>query len=82
MVNDGSGYKVELTFEFQRLTQSDLDALEGIYRRREPLLCIPDSIDAPEEVYVVQWVSGFDWQDTVKTDWSQGKSLKVVFESV
>ena len=80
--NDSKTYKAELTFEFQRLTQAEVDTLEGIYRGREPFICIPDPIDEPEKVYIVRWVSGFDWQDTVVTDWSQGKSLQAIFRSV
>ena len=74
VTNDSKTYKAELTFAFQRLTQAEVDTLEAIYRSREPFICIPDAIDEPEKVYVVRWVSGFDIQDTIKTDWSQGKS--------
>ena len=80
--NDSKTYKAELTFAFQRLTQAEVDALEAIYRSREPFICIPDPIDEPEKVYIVRWTSAFDWQDTLKTDWSQGKSLQAVFRSV
>ena len=80
--NDSSTYKAELTFEFQRLTQVEVDTLEAIYRSREPFICIPDPIDEPEKAYIVRWTSAFDWQDTLKTDWSQGKSLQAVFREV
>ena len=82
VTNDSKTYKAELTFAFQRLTQAEVDALEAIYRRREPFICIPDAIDEPEKVYVVRWVSGFDIQDTIKTDWSQGKSLSALFRQI
>ena len=42
VTNDSKTFKAELTFEFQRLTQAEVDALEAIYRRREPFICIPD----------------------------------------
>ena len=80
--NDSNTFKAELTFEFQRLTQAEVDALEAIYRSREPFICVPDQIDEPEEVYIVRWTSTFDWQDTLKTDWSQGKSLQAIFREV
>lgn len=80
--NDSKTYKAELTFEFQRLTQAEVDALEAIYRSREPFICIPDPIDEPERTYVVRWASGFELQDTIKTDWTQGKSLTAVFVEV
>ena len=80
--NDSKTYKAELTFEFQRLTQAEVDALEAIYRSREPFICIPDPIDEPEKVYIVRWVSPFDRHDTVVTDWSQGRNLQAVFRSV
>ena len=67
---------------FQRLTQVEVDALESIYRGREPFICIPDPIDEPEKAYIVRWTSAFDWQDTLKTDWSQGKSLQAIFREV
>ena len=79
--NDSKAFKAELTFAFQRLTQAEVDTLEAIYRSREPFICIPD-IDEPEKVYIVRWASGFDTQDTIKTDWSQGKSLTAVFISI
>ena len=80
--NDSKTYKAELTFAFQRLTQAEVDALEAIYRSREPFICIPDPIDEPEKVYIVRWVSPFDRHDTVVTDWSQGRNLQAVFRSV
>ena len=80
--NDSKSYKAELTFAFQRLTQAEVDALEAIYRSREPFICIPDPIDEPEKAYIVRWTSAFDWQDTLKTDWSQGKSLQAVFKEI
>ena len=80
--NDSKTFKAELTFAFQRLTQAEVDALEGIYRSREPFICIPDPIDEPEKVYIVRWVSGFDLEDTIKTDWTQGKSLQAVFRQI
>ena len=80
--NDSKTYKADLTFAFQRLTQAEVDALEAIYRNREPFICIPDAIDEPEKVYIVRWASGFDLEDTIKTDWTQGKSLQAVFRSV
>ena len=82
VTNDSKTYKAELTFAFQRLTQAEVDTLEAIYRSREPFICIPDAIDEPEKVYVVRWVSGFDIQDTIKTDWSQGKSLSALFRQI
>ena len=81
VANDSKTYKAELTFEFRRVTQAEVDALEAIYRSREPFICIPD-IDEPEKVYIVRWASGFDWQDTVVTDWSQGRDLQAVFREV
>ena len=80
--NDSNTYKAELTFEFQRLTQAEVDTLEAIYRGREPFICIPDPIDEPEKAYIVRWVSPFDRHDTVVTDWSQGRNLQAVFRSV
>ena len=82
VTNDRPTFKAELTFEFQRLTQAEVDTLEAIYRSREPFIYIPDPIDEPEKVYIVRWASGFDTQDTIKTDWSQGKSLTAVFISI
>ena len=82
VTNDSKTYKAELTFEFQRLTQAEVDALEAIYREREPFICIPDPIDELEKAYIVRWTSAFDWQDTLKTDWSQGKSLQAIFREV
>ena len=82
VTNDSPAFKAELTFELQRLTQADVDTLESIYRGREPFICIPDSVDEAEKVYVVRWVSGFDRRDTVITDWSQGRNLQAVFRSV
>ena len=81
VTNDSPAFKAELTFEFQRLTQAEVDTLEAIYRSREPFICIPD-IDEPEKVYIVRWASGFDWQDAVVTDWSQGRDLQAVFREV
>ena len=81
VTNDSPTFKAELTFEFQRLTQAEVDALEAIYRSREPFICIPD-IDEPEKVYIVRWVSPFDRHDTVVTDWSQGRNLQAVFREV
>ena len=80
--NDSKTYKAELTFEFQRLTQAEVDALEAIYRGREHFICVPDPIDEPEKVYIVRWVSPFDRRDTVVTDWSQGRNLQAVFREV
>ena len=80
--NDSKRYKAELTFEFQRLTQAEVDTLEAIYRSREHFICVPDPVDEPEKVYIVRWASGFDREDTIKTDWSQGKSLQVVFREI
>ena len=82
VTNDSKTYKAELTFEFRRLTQTEVDALEVIYRSREPFICIPDPIDEPEQVHIVRWVSPFDRHDTVVTDWSQGRNLQAVFRSV
>ena len=82
VTNDSKTYKAELTFAFQRLTQAEVDTLEAIYRSREPFICIPDATDEPEKVYVVRWVSGFDIQDTIKTNWSQGKSLSALFRQI
>ena len=81
VTNDSPTFKAELTFAFQRLTQAEVDTLEAIYRSREPFICIPD-IDEPEKVYIVRWASGFDWQDAVVTDWSQGRDLQVVFREI
>ena len=81
VTNDSPTFKAGLTFEFQRLTQAEVDTLEAIYRSREPFICIPD-IDEPEKVYIVRWASGFDWQDAVVTDWSQGRDLQVVFREI
>ena len=80
--NDSGTYKAEFTFEFQRLTQAEVDALKEIYRKRAHFLCVPDPIDAPEKVYIVRWASGFETQDTVMTNWTQGKSLTTVFREV
>ena len=82
VTNDSKTYKAELTFEFRRLTQAEVDRLEAIYRQRENFICIPDPIDETEKVYIVRWASGFDIQDTIKTDWTQGKSLQAVFREV
>ena len=80
--NDSKTYKAELTFEFQRLTHAEVDALEGIYRGREHFICVPEPVDAPGEVFVVRWVSPFDRSDTVVTDWSQGRNLQAVFREI
>ena len=80
--NDSKTFKAELTFEFQRLTQAEVDALAVIYREREHFICVPDPVDAPSKRYTVRWASGFDLQDTIKTDWTQGKSLTAVFLEV
>ena len=82
VANDSQKYKAELTFEFQRLTQAEVDTLEAIYRSREHFICIPDSVNEPEKVYIVRWVSPFDRHDTVVTDWSQGRNLQAVFREV
>ena len=82
VTNDSKTYKAELTFEFRRLTQAEVDALEAIYRGREHFICIPDPVDEPEKVYIVRWVSPFDRRDTVVTDWSQGRNLQAVFREV
>ena len=62
--------------------QAEVDTLEVIYRSREPFICIPDSVDEPEKAYIVRWTSPFDTQDTIKTNWSQGKSLQAVFRQI
>ena len=80
--NDSKTYKAELTFEFRRLTQAEVDTLEAIYRGREHFICIPDPIDEPEKVYIVRWVSPFDRRDTVVTDWSQGRNLQAMFRQI
>lgn len=80
--NDSKRYKAELTFEFQRLTQAEVETLKALYRSREHFICVPDPVDEPEKVYVVRWASGFDREDTIKTDWSQGKSLQAVFMEI
>ena len=82
VTNDSPAYKAELTFEFQRLTQAEVDTLESIYRDREHFICAPDTVDEPEKVYVVRWASGFDRQDTVITNWTQGRNLQAVFREV
>ena len=82
VTNDSKKQKAELTFEFQRLTQAEVDALEALYRSREHFICVPDPIDEPDKVYVVRWVSGFDRTDTLITDWSQGRSLQAVFREI
>ena len=82
VTNDSKTYKAELTFAFQRLTQAEVDRLEAIYRGREPFICIPDPVDEPEKAYIVRWTSGFDTQDTLQTDWTQGKSLQAVFKEI
>ena len=82
VTNDSNKDKAELRFEFQRLTQAEVDTLEAIYRSREPFICLPDSVDEPEKAYIVRWVSSFDRRDTVVTDWSQGRSLQAVFRTV
>ena len=60
MSNDSPTFKAELTFELQQLTQADVDTLQAIYRGREYFICVPDTVDEPEKVYVVRWVSSFD----------------------
>ena len=82
VTNDSPAYKAELTFEFQRLTQAEIDTLESIYRSREHFICVPDAVDEPEKVYVVRWVSGFEKQDTVITDWTQGRNLTATFRQI
>ena len=39
--NDSNTYKAELNLCVPRLTQAEVDALESIYRSREPFICIP-----------------------------------------
>ena len=80
--NDSRTYKVELTFKFQRLTQDQEIALEAIWRSRKSFICIPDPIDEPKKAYIMRWTSPFDFQDTVPTDWSQGKSGQAVFREI
>ena len=82
VTNDSKTYKAELTFEFRRLTQAEVDTLEAIYRGREHFICVPDPIDEPEKVYIVRWASPFDRRDSVVTDWSQGRNLQAVFREV
>ena len=82
VTNDSKTQKAELRFEFQRLTQAEVDTLEAIYRSREPFICVPDPIDEPEKAYTVRWVSSFDRRDTVVTDWTQGRSMQAVFRTV
>ena len=82
VTNDSPTFKAELAFEFQRLTQADVDTLEGIYRDREHFICIPDTVDEPEKVYVVRWASGFERRDTMITNWNDGKSLSVIFREI
>ena len=82
VTNDSKTFKAELTFEFQRLTQVEVDALKAIYRVREHFICVPDPIDEPEKAYIVRWVSPFDRRDTVVTNWSQGRNLQAVFREV
>ena len=53
VTNESPAFKAELTFEFQRLTQADVDTLESIYRSREHFICVPDSVDEPDKVYVL-----------------------------
>ena len=80
--NDSEKQKAELTFQFQRLTQAEVDALEALYRSREHFICVPDPIDEPEKAYIVRWVSGFDRQDTIVTDWNQGRDLTATFRQI
>ena len=80
--NNSPTFKAELTFEFQHLTQAEVDTLKAIYRGREHFICVPDPVDEPEKVYIVRWVSGFDRQDTVITNWTQGRNLQTVFREV
>ena len=80
--NDSPKQKADLTFEFQRLTQADVDTLESIYRDREHFICVPDAVDEPEKVYVVRWASGFEKRDTVITNWTQGRNLQAVFREI
>ena len=82
VTNDSPAFKAELTFEFQRLTQAEVDSLKAIYRNREHFICIPDAVDEPEKVYVVRWASGFGRKDTIETNWTEGKSLTAVFQEV
>ena len=80
--NDSKTYKVELTFEFQRLTQAEVDTLKGIYRSREHFICVPDPVDEPEKAYIVRWASSFDRRDSVVTNWTQGRNLQAVFRQI
>ena len=80
--NDSKRYKSELTFEFQRLTQAEVETLKALYRSREHFICVPDPVDEPEKMYIVRWASGFELSDTVVTDWTQGRSLSAVFREV
>ena len=82
VTNASPAFKAELTFEFQRLTQADVDTLEAIYRGREHFICVPDSVDEAEKVYVVRWVSSFDRRDSVVTDWTQGRNLTATFRQI
>ena len=83
VTNDSKTYKAELTFAFQRLTQAEVDTLEAIYRSREPFLCIPDPIDEPEKVYIVQVGITFrPPRHRQVTDWSQDKSLSALFRQI
>ena len=82
VTNDSKRDRAELRFEFQRLTQAEVDTLEALYRSREHFICVPDPIDEPEKAYTVQWVSSFERSDTVVTDWTQGRSLQAVFRTV
>lgn len=79
---DSRPYKVELTFEFQQLTQDQEAALEAIWRSRGSFICLPDAIDEPKKAYIMRWTSPFDFQDTVPTDWSQGKSGRAIFKEI
>ena len=76
VTNDSKRDKAELRFEFQRLTQAEVDTLESIYRSRKPFICVPDPIDEPEKSYTLyNGYRRFDRSDTVITDWSQGTEL-------
>ena len=74
--------KAQLRFEFQRLTKAQFDALESLYRDQGVFICVPNSEVEPEKVYAVRWASGFEWSDTLRTNWSQGKSVAVVFDQI
>ena len=80
--NDGVGYKAEVTVEWQRLAIARVEALDAILAEHPQLTIIPDPYYDPEKDYRVRLGGGYDFVNTVPSNWNLGKSGTVVFREV